>query len=139
MNVKVEINTFERSPARPAVTRDYAVDSPWWSGAAAVPTFEVADLTATKIRALFQRKKGRDLFDLWLAVEHVGVVTSDIAACFEPYRPEGWSVDRAIENLSAKCGNPRFTTDLDALVAVWPERYSIDAAAVLAAKIIQQA
>lgn len=69
------------------------VYSPWWSGAAAVPTFEVAELIATKIRALFRRKKGRDLFNLWLAVEHAGVAASHIAACCEPYRPEGYSID----------------------------------------------
>ena len=138
MNVKVEINTFERSPARPTVTRDYAVDSPWWSGAVAVPTFDAAELTATKIRALFQRRKGRDLFDLWLAVEHAGVATADIAACFAPYRPEGWSVDRAIQNLDAKLADPRFTTDLDALIGAWPEGYSIDAAASLATDIIHR-
>jgi predicted nucleotidyltransferase component of viral defense system len=73
MTIKIEINTFERSPARPTVQRSYGVDSPWFTGDAAVPTFDLAELIATKIRALFQRKKGRDLFDLWLAVRHAGV------------------------------------------------------------------
>lgn len=67
LQFKIEMNTFERSPARPTVTRHFAVDSPWFSGEAAVSTFTIEELTATKIRALFQRRKGRDLFDLWLA------------------------------------------------------------------------
>ncbi len=66
-------NTFERSPARPVVARVFRIDSPWFNGHAAVATFELAELIATKIRALFQRKKGRDLFDLWLAVRHAGL------------------------------------------------------------------
>jgi hypothetical protein len=51
MRVKVEMNTFERSPARPTVTRYYVVDSPWFSGAADVATFTLEELIATKIRA----------------------------------------------------------------------------------------
>jgi predicted nucleotidyltransferase component of viral defense system len=89
MTIKIEINTFERSPARPTLQRSYRIGSPWFTGEAAVPTFDLAELIATKIRALFQRKKGRDLFDLWLAVRHAGVAPGDIAACFEPYRPDG--------------------------------------------------
>lgn len=138
MQIKVEINTFERSAARPITTRAYAVDSPWYSSAADVPTFEAAELIATKIRALYQRRKGRDLFDLWLAVEHARVPPADIAACFEPYRPEGWSPDRALDNLSAKVADTRFTTDLDALITAWPVGYSIEAAAAVAADIINR-
>ncbi len=35
MRIKIELNTFERSPARPTVRRTLNVDSPWFSGAAA--------------------------------------------------------------------------------------------------------
>ena len=28
-------------------------------------TYELAELTGTKLRAVYQRRKGRDLFDLW--------------------------------------------------------------------------
>ncbi len=89
-------NTFERSPARPVVARVFRIDSPWFNGHAAVATFELAELIATKIRALFQRKKGRDLFDLWLAVRHAGLGVEEIAGCFEPYRPDGWTAARAL-------------------------------------------
>jgi predicted nucleotidyltransferase component of viral defense system len=33
-----------------------------------VPTFHPAELVATKIRGLYQRKKRRDLFDPWVAL-----------------------------------------------------------------------
>lgn len=101
LQIKVEINTFERFPARPTVTREFRIDSPWFSGSAEVPTFALEELTATKIRALFQRSKGRDLFDLWLAVRYAGTIPADIARCFDPYRPEGWTVRRALANLGA--------------------------------------
>lgn len=66
--VKVEVNTHERSPARPLLGAPITVTSSWWSGTAQVRTFTTPELVATKIRALYQRKKGRDLFDLWLAL-----------------------------------------------------------------------
>jgi Nucleotidyl transferase AbiEii toxin, Type IV TA system len=136
MTIKIEINTFERSPARPIVQRSFGVDSPWFTGEAAVPTFDLAELIATKIRALFQRKKGRDLFDLWLAVRHAGATPGDIAACFEPYRPDGWSASRALENLNAKLDDAQFVRDLDALVSEQPEDYTVDDAASVAKQVI---
>ncbi|CAN5474868.1 hypothetical protein BH23ACT9_BH23ACT9_02170 [soil metagenome] len=73
MRVKIEINTYETSPARPHRRAPYRVESAWWSGAAEVLTFQPEELVATKLRALFQRKKGRDLFDLWVALTVLGL------------------------------------------------------------------
>lgn len=137
MRIKVELNTFERSPARPILTRELAIDSPWFGGQAAVQTFAIEELIATKIRALYQRKKGRDLFDLWLAVEEAGVSPSEIAASFDPYRPEGWTVDRAITNLEAKLDDRQFTTDLAPLVVDWPDGYTPDAGARIVQRILE--
>ena len=68
MSVKIEVNTYERSPARGPTRVPYRVDSQWYHGTADVQTFAIAELVATKIRALFPRSKGCDLFDLWLAL-----------------------------------------------------------------------
>lgn len=73
MRVKIEINTYETSPARPHRRATYGVESGWWSGSGEVLTFQPEELVATKLRALFQRKKGRDLFDLWLALTVLGL------------------------------------------------------------------
>jgi predicted nucleotidyltransferase component of viral defense system len=48
----------------PRITRRYAVDSRWWSGRADVSTFQIEELMSTKLCAFYQRRKGRDLFDL---------------------------------------------------------------------------
>ncbi|MHB1090153.1 MAG: nucleotidyl transferase AbiEii/AbiGii toxin family protein [Ilumatobacteraceae bacterium] len=71
MSVKIEVNTYERSPARELQQVSYSVDNQWYRGGADVQTFTVAELVATKIRALYQRSKGRDLFDLWLALTNL--------------------------------------------------------------------
>lgn len=72
MKVKIEMNTFETSPAFAPVRVPFNVSSRWWTGAADVRTFRVEELVATTLRALYQRRKGRDLFDLWLALTQLG-------------------------------------------------------------------
>lgn len=63
----------------------FQIDSPWHSGAADVLTYEPEELLGTKLRALYQRKKGRDLFDLSeaLIARCVGVID-------EPRDVQGW-------------------------------------------------
>jgi predicted nucleotidyltransferase component of viral defense system len=65
--VKLEINSHEHSGH--VVPRLFAVPDPPVGSSAAVPTYELDELLATKLRALYQRRKGRDLFDLWWAHE----------------------------------------------------------------------
>ena len=94
-----------------------------------VPTFQPAELVATKIRALYQRSKGRDLFDLWLALDQLGVDPDEILAAFQPYRPDGMTAARALANLDRKVVDLTFQRDLDPLVTSWPEGYSVVTAA----------
>lgn len=131
MSVKIEVNTYERSPARELVRLPYSLDSQWYQGSAVVQTFAVAELVATKIRALFQRSKGRDLFDLWLALTTLGVPAHDVVECFAPYRPDKFASSLAEDNLRAKLTDANFRHDLDQLVGSWPTGYEIDAAAEL--------
>ena len=129
MRVKVEVNTFERSPAQPPIRIPYRVESSWFSGGAEVLTFTLSEVVATKIRALFQRSKGRDLFDLWLAVTQLGAAPSAIVEAFAAYRPDGYTRRRAERNLREKLTRSAFRDDLHPLVTAWPEGYDIDAAA----------
>lgn len=81
LRIKVEINTHERSPARPQISMRHVVDSPWWSGQGNILTFTPAELVSTKIRALFQRNEGRDLFDLWPSdynIDTAGQLVTDL-------------------------------------------------------------
>lgn len=136
LRVKVEMNTFERSPALPTTSRKLAVDSPWFDGSAEVPTFEIEELTATKIRAIYQRSKGRDIFDLWLAVHLAGVEPDSIARCFAPYRPDSWTPGLALANLEAKLADQSFTTDIDGLLVDRPDGYDAASAAATVRSVI---
>ena len=100
-------------------------------GEAQVSTFQPAELVATKIRALYQRSKGRDLFDLWLALDHLRLDPDRILAAFGPYQPPGLTAARAVSNLDQKLSDPTFRRDLDPLVAEWPVGYDLHTAGSL--------
>lgn len=131
LRIKIDVNTHERSPALPLATVPFSVASRWWSGEAQVPTFQAPELVATKIRALYQRLKGRDLFDLWLALTQLGLDPAAILTAFEPYRPEGLTAALSVANLCAKIPEPRFRDDIATLAVAPPAGYDIDAAAEL--------
>ncbi|MBK8733810.1 MAG: nucleotidyl transferase AbiEii/AbiGii toxin family protein [Actinomycetales bacterium] len=128
LRLKIEVNTHERSPALPLVRHPHSVVSSWWSGEADVLIFQPAELVATKIRALYQRSKGRDLYDLWLALTQLDLEPTDILAAFASYRPSGLTADVAQANLAAKLADSTFRHDLDPLVRRLPEGYDVDAA-----------
>jgi predicted nucleotidyltransferase component of viral defense system len=69
IRLKIEINTSEIDAYDPPLSFAYAVDNPWFTGQAQVATFSREEMMATKLRALLQRDKGRDLFDLAHALE----------------------------------------------------------------------
>ena len=133
VRLKVEVNTYERSPALPLVRHTHAVASTWWSGEAEVLTFQPAELVATKIRALYQRSKGRDLFDLWLALTQLGLAPGEILAAFAPYRPLGLTAAASAANLAAKLGDQTFRRDIEPLVREVPSGYDVDKAAAYVA------
>lgn len=129
LRIKIEINTHERSPARPVISMTHVVDSPWWSGQGDIIMFTPAELVSTKIRALFQRNKGRDLFDLWLALTELNLDPDDILEAYPTYAPPGLTAKRAIADLESKVLNPSFQTDIAPLIDPWPADYDIDSAA----------
>jgi predicted nucleotidyltransferase component of viral defense system len=65
IHLKVEINCKEHFSVLPIVRVPFKVENSWFSGECEVLTYELAELTGTKLRAVYQRRKGRDLFDLW--------------------------------------------------------------------------
>ena len=59
--LKVELSMIERFPLTKIVRQRIAVPE---GASADVPSYPIEELLATKFRALFARRKGRDLFDL---------------------------------------------------------------------------
>lgn len=131
IEIEIEINTHEISPAGDVIKAPFEVANSWFTGAVDVLTFTPEELVSTKLRTLFQRRRGRDLFDLWLALTQVQLSPDRIVEMFSAYRPDGYTADRAVENLQAKVASETFRTDLDLLVTRWPDDYNIEQAAQL--------
>ncbi len=130
MRIKIEMNTFETSPALEPIRVPFRVDSRWWTGAADVKTFRVEELVATKLQALYQRRKGRDLFDLWLALTELNIPPEAILAGFAPYRPDGYTKELAIAGLAGHLAHPSFRADAELMAVACPQ-YNLDEAGEL--------
>lgn len=76
--VKIEINTREHFNVQPYLTKQFSVENSWYIGKTAVITYSLEELLATKLRALYQRKKGRDIFDFWFAEKYINDLDFDL-------------------------------------------------------------
>ena len=118
LRLKIEINSREHFTVLGHTDESFRVASDWFRGDAAIKSFELEELLGTKLRALYQRKKGRDLFDLDSALLR-GADPDRIIACFRHYmQAGGHSVTRAQfeQNLRAKRDDPLFRADISALL-----------------------
>ena len=133
LRLKIEIHSREHFSVLGLESRHFEVRSRWFSGAASVSTYTLDEMLGTKLRALYQRKKGRDIFDLWWASKHAAVNFDRVVRCFGEYlEAEGHRVSRAeLEaNLAGKLEDRRFTADLQPLLAPGVE-WDLDSAARL--------
>ena len=119
LRLKVEVNTREHFTILGFAYRQVVADNPWYSGKADIATFEINELLGTKLRALYQRRKGRDLFDLWLGISRAVVNPRRVVDCFGEYMQRaGHSVSRAQfeHNLHEKQFAPTFLEDIKPLL-----------------------
>jgi predicted nucleotidyltransferase component of viral defense system len=119
LRLKIEINSREHFSELGLVRMPFRVDNRWFTGEAKINTFAVNELLATKLRALYQRRKGRDLFDVWLALDTGIIDPPQLLACFHRYMTEGGhDVSRAQfeANLHEKRGAPMFRSDIEPLL-----------------------
>lgn len=109
--IKVEINCRERTPYFGNKEVPYEISNSFFSGKANISTFELEELLASKVRALYQRKKGRDLFDLWYALEHS---KADPGRIFEtlPHYLSGVTQKMLIQNVEGKIQSQAFQQDI---------------------------
>jgi predicted nucleotidyltransferase component of viral defense system len=122
IRLKVEINTREVDAYDPPSEVEFRVDNPWFSGSASVCTFSREEILATKLRALLQRNKGRDLYDLAHALKVFdGLSGRRVIECLALYLEKaGLRISRAEaeERMFAKLRKPGLLTDLRPLLAV---------------------
>jgi predicted nucleotidyltransferase component of viral defense system len=121
MRVKLEINCKEHFNVLDWVEFPFEVINEWYTGAAKIRTYNLNELLGTKMRALYQRNKGRDLFDLDFARLNMPLDISKIIHCFKEYttfatgkKPPSKKV--FLKNIEEKENDPGFSGDMEALL-----------------------
>ena len=92
----------------------------WFSGKCKLTAYALDELVGTKLRALYQRKKGRDLFDLQTALKSGLLSEGRVLECYRKYME--FVVDKVpsykqfIQNMELKLQDPEFVSDTDLLL-----------------------
>jgi predicted nucleotidyltransferase component of viral defense system len=120
LKLKIEINCKEHFTVHGLVKVPYEMNNAWFSGNCGLVTYRFAELVGTKIRALYQRRKGRDLFDLSLAAASPEVDPNDAVSCFKQYMafsdmkvPTG---KEYLLNLESKMNDRLFVSDTEGIL-----------------------
>lgn len=120
LKVKIEINNAEHFNVFPLKEIPFSVDSKWFSGKTECLTYSLDELMGTKLRAFYQRKKGRDLFDLYWVFESCAELSvENLIKAFNKYiEHEGLKISRAEfeKNIHEKKISPEFGKDIARLL-----------------------
>lgn len=120
LRLKVEINTREHFAVEGFKEIPFEVNSRWYNGSCSILSYALNELLGTKLRALYQRKKGRDLFDLAIALDSQEADPEKIVASFYRYMKHGEhkaTRKQFQENIAAKLNDENFASDIGPLLA----------------------
>jgi len=119
--IKIEINILENFSVLERLNKTFSVESDWFTGKASINTFQFEELLATKLRALYERKKGRDAFDLWLAIQERDFDVHKTLDVFYNYMAkDGKTITKKLffDNLDLKLRDHAFIDDITPLLSL---------------------
>jgi hypothetical protein len=137
----VEINSREHFAVYGFRRIPFRIVSRWFEGRCEVNSYELDELLGTKMRALYQRKQGRDIFDLATALNNPAVNPDRVVEAFSEYMTkDGLKVTRAQfeKNIAAKLDDLEFAADIGPLLA---SGFALDikaAAAAVSSRLIER-
>ena len=112
IHLKVEINCKEHFSVFPMVRVPFLVENDWFSGQCEVLTYELDELVGTKVRALYQRLKGRDLFDVYTALVTGKIDLERVMTAYDRYlrfvASHAPTYKEFVLNMDEKMQNPEF-------------------------------
>lgn len=120
LRIKIEINCFEHFTELGYIKFPFSVNNSWFSGKAEITTYCLEELLGTKLRALYQRRKGRDLFDIYYVLSNQIVDIEKLIKCYRTYM--NFVVDKPptqkefILNVEQKISDPEFIGDIKSLL-----------------------
>lgn len=116
MRLKIEINTREHFNVFGYEEIPFELTNGWFTGKCNLTGYLLEELLGTKLRALYQRRKGRDLFDLYWALKNGNVDTAKVIHCYKTYMD--FSVDQLptkkqfLANMEEKMMDKEFLDDI---------------------------
>ena len=121
LKLKVETNCREHFSFLNLKKKIFKVNSSWFVGECNITTYDIEELLGTKLRALYQRKKGRDLYDLFKALKTNDSLSKEkIIQVFQHYMKHEVtgipSKASYLKNLEDKMNDPEFLGDTTALL-----------------------
>jgi len=119
LKLKIEINTREHLAVMGFREQPFSNTSLWHPGDAVIRTYCTEELLGTKLRALYQRRKGRDLYDLYKALTTLELDADAIVRCFHEYmRQADHHITRQlfIDCMELKLQNKEFRIDMQPLL-----------------------
>lgn len=126
VRVKFEVNCADAEPILALARVRHSVETRVWQKEADLFTYQTAELVGTKFRALAQRRKGRDLSDLWLARRKLQIPDDVLAHAADHYLAhEEITPPELRQRIAAHLRDPDFGLDLDELTATPYEGYEI--------------
>ena len=120
LRLKLEINCREHFNVMGFEKVPFSMENEWFTGSAQLVTYSFEEQMATKLRALYQRKKGRDLFDLYYGLTNRECDVEALLDCYQKYME--FVVGRApsykeyVQNMELKMQDDEFLTDVDPLL-----------------------
>jgi len=116
MRLKIEINTREHLNILGLKEIPFEVNNAWFSGQCNVTGYTTEELLSTKLKALYGRKKGRDLFDLYCALTHLDINVEKILHCckihYEHAEIKQPTAKQFMQNMEDKLSDSEFTNDI---------------------------
>lgn len=119
LRLKIEINCREHFTVFGYQLLPYKVESRWFTGQGNLVTYSIEELLGSKMRALFQRKKGRDLFDLWYSLNYQSINVKNILHAFDAFISHNELTiqkEEYIDNVHDKISDPDFRSDTAGLI-----------------------
>lgn len=121
LRLKEETNCREHFTVLGYQQFPFEVQSSWFTGSCSITTYRLEELLGTKLRALYQRRKGRDLYDMYKALVQVPDINKEaLLQCYHAYMD--FVVDEPptqkvyLQNMEAKMQDDEFTGDIAALI-----------------------
>jgi len=142
LRLKIEINCREHFSVLGYKEIEHRIDNSWAKGSSKLTAFEAEEMLGTKLRALYQRKKGRDLFDLYYALTNLDLDTNLLVKCYKEYM--NFSVAKPptqkqyLRIMEEKLEDPDFSGDTYALLRPGIEYDQAKAYELVRTKLIEK-